>query len=234
MPASLIHTRLPRALTPFSASLRTRPLCAVHRLVLLLPIALPASRHRSHGSVMPLVPPRHHSLHCMSSHDIRRTLTACPIAPTSIHVACSFSPSELVVPLLDLGLRFWPRPPSNTPPLDLALSIARTDPPLGLVRLLACRRRSNAPSSTVSSLRNLTERFLEISRRRVFIGDDAREVAPSSRDARAFLGAASPGAGAGAAVAGAGAAAAAQPKLLHFDDGQRERVAICRTRRCAS
>ena len=143
-------------------------------------------------------------------------------------------PSELVVPLLDLGLRFWPRPPSNTPPLDLALSIARTDPPLGLVRLLACRRRSSAPSSTVSSLRNLTERFLEISRRRVFIGDDAREVAPSSRDARAFLGAASPGAGAGAAVAGAGAAAAAQPKLLHFDDGQRERVAICRTRRCAS
>ena len=68
----------------------------------------------------------------------------------------------------------------------------------------------------------------------MFIGDDAREVAPSSRDARAFLGAASPGAGAGAAVAGAGAAAAAQPKLLHFDDGQRERVAICRTRRCAS
>ena len=49
-----------------------------------------------------------------------------------------------------------------------------------------------------------------------------------------FLGAASPGAGAGAAVAGAGAAAAAQPKLLHFDDGQRERVAIFRTRRCAS
>ena len=106
-------------------------------------------------------------------------------------------PSELVVPLLDLGLRCWPRPPSNTPPLDLALSIARTDPPLGLVRLLACRRRSSAPSSTVSSLRNLTERFLEISRRRVFIGDDAREVAPSSRDARAFLGAASPAAGAG-------------------------------------
>ena len=128
-PARLVHTCLPRVLTPCSASLRTRPLCAVHRLVLLLPIALPASRHRSHGSVMPLVPPRHHSLHCMSAHDIRRTLTACPIAPTSIHVACSFSPSELVVPLLDLGLRFWPRPPSNTPPLDLALSIARTDPP---------------------------------------------------------------------------------------------------------
>ena len=107
-------------------------------------------------------------------------------------------------------------------------------PPWTGSALLACRRRSSAPSSTVSSLRNLTERFLEISRRRVFIGDDAREVAPSSRDARAFLGAASPGAGAGAAVAGAGAAAAAQPKLLHFDDGQRERVAICRTRRCAS
>ena len=125
MPASLIHTRLPRSLTPFSAALRTRPLCAVHRLVLLLPIALPASRHRSHASVMPLVPPRHHSLHCMSAHDIRRALTACPITPTSIHVACSFysllPPLRLIVPhlrapALPRATRRAPRPVGRRTP----------------------------------------------------------------------------------------------------------------------
>ena len=103
-PARLVHTCLPRALTPFSASLRTRPLRAVHRLVLLLPIPLPASRHRAHGYVMPFVPPRHHSLHRMSAHDIRRALTACPVAPSSIHVTCPLDPLlpplRLIVPRL--------------------------------------------------------------------------------------------------------------------------------------
>ena len=141
-PARLVHTCLPRVLTPCSASLRTRPLCAVHRLVLLLPIPLPASRHRSHGSVMPLVPPRHHSLHCMSAHDIRRTLTACPIAPTSIHVACSFYSLLPPLRLIDSSLGPGPAPPTTfsrvAPPIQDRLTVRM------VTRLRARSRTSRA------------------------------------------------------------------------------------------
>ena len=104
----------------------------------LLPITLPASRHRSHASVMPLVPPCYHSLHRMSAHDIRRALTARPITSTSIHVACSFHtlfpPLRLIVPrlrapALPRATRCAPRPVGRRAPARGAPSHRRARSP---------------------------------------------------------------------------------------------------------